>query len=223
MTGTRHVRGGSLWIGLALSALLCCGWAGAARAAPVDSAAALVRRADAELATRPGSAILDFQRARLLAPRAAAVEQGLARARAAAGLPPADAGPVARAAGRLSPDEWSRLALAALALAALAGTAAAWRLRRRWTGTAAAAALAVALVAGAAAWRTAPRPSDAVVIAPGAVARIAPFAAAEVAFPAPEGASVTILATHEGFTRIRDARGEGWVPSAAVQPILSPS
>jgi hypothetical protein len=213
----------SLRVGRLLVAVLALAGARTAEAAPVASAAALVQRAQQELAAHPGRAVADFQRARLLAPRAPEVQDGLARARAAAGLPAATAGLRARLLGWLSPEEWSRGALVALAVAALAATAAAWRVRRRLTLPLAAAALAVALGAGAAAWRTAPRWTDAVVVAPNTVARIAPFAAAEPAFLAPEGSRATIGATHEGYVRIDGERGAGWVPSSAVEPILAPA
>src|SRR6185436_6280980 len=75
-----------------------------------DSARDLVAKADAELAGgHPGSAIVQLERARLLAPRAPAIAAGLAQARAAAGLP-ASPNPnrIVQAAERLSPDEWAR-------------------------------------------------------------------------------------------------------------------
>lgn len=187
-------------------------------AAPTASAATLVQRAARELAAHPGQAVLDYQRARLLDPRAPQVREGLARARAAAGLPPENAGLESRVLHALSPDEWSRLALGALALAALAVAGRPWW--RRWTLPWAATALGLALVTGAIAWHTAPRRNDAVVVGAGSVARIAPFAAAEPAFMAPEGSPATIEATHQGYTRIRDDRGVGWVPSSAVETVL---
>lgn len=190
----------------------------AALAAPTASAAALVEQAERELAAHPGRAVLDYERARLLAPRASQVREGLARARAAAGLPAEDAGLAPRVLHALSPDEWSRLALGALALAAVAVAGRRWW--RRSTTPWAAAALGVALAAGAAAWHTAPRRTDGVVVGAGAVARIAPFDAAEPAFVAPEGAPVTVESTHQGYTRIRGDRGAGWVPSSAVDTIL---
>jgi len=217
---TRHrIRGwgaaGALWLAL--------GAAPAVAAPPVASVAGLVQRAENELAAHPGRAVADYERARLLAPRASEVRAGLGRARAAAGLPPASPGAVGRLIERLSPDEWSWLALAGLALAAAGVTAAAWRRRRRWSWPAAALGVAVAVASGAVAWRTAPRPNDAIVVGGQTVARIAPFAAAEEAFLAPDGARVTIQGTHQGFARIESDRGAGWVPSSAVERIIPPS
>ncbi len=220
-TVSANRRFGTLLLLAAGAAALVLGRGGRARAAaPQASVSALVTRADSELAAHPGQALLDYERARLLAPRVPEVAAGLARARAAAGLPPAAPGPIARAVQWLSPDEWSRLALAALALAALSATAAAWRWRRRWTLPAAAGALGLALASGGLAWRTAPRPADAVVVAANAVARIAPFAQAEAAFVVPEGSRVTIQSAHQGFARIDGSRGVGWVPDSAVERII---
>lgn len=190
----------------------------AAQAATTASAGALVQQAERELATHPGQAVLDYERAQLLAPRAPEVREGLARARAAAGLPAQSAGLASRIARTLSPDEWSRVALGALALAALAIVGRPWW--RRWALPWAGAALSVALVAGAVAWQSAPRRNDAVVVGASPVARIAPFAAAQPAFVAPEGSAATIEAEHQGYTRIRQGRGVGWVPNSAVAPVI---
>ena len=206
---------GALWLAL--------GAAPAVAATPVASVATLVQRAEQELAAHPGRAVADYERARLLAPRAPEVRAGLARARAAAGLPANSPGRLPRLLDRLSPDEWSRLALAALALAAATATAAAWRVRPRWTRPAAVLGAAVALAAGGAAWQTAPRATDAIVVGADTVARIAPFASAEQAFVAPEGARVAIQGAHQGFTRIESDRGAGWVPNSAVERIIPPS
>ena len=61
-----------------------------ARAGPLDSApaSALISEGGGALATgHPGRAILDYERARLLAPRSAVVRDGLARVRAELNLP----------------------------------------------------------------------------------------------------------------------------------------
>ena len=207
-------------LSMAVLAALCVAAGGerTALAAPTASAGALVQRAERELAAHPGQAVLDYERAQLLAPRASQLHEGLTRARVAAGLPGETTGAASRVLRALSPDEWSRLALGALAVAALAIAGRPWW--RRWTFPCAATALVVALGAGAAAWHTAPRRNDAVVVAAGTVARIAPFDAAETAFVAPEGSQVTIESTHQGYTRIRGDRGAGWVPSSAVETVL---
>ncbi len=207
--------------GVVAGAVLLALSAGHAQAStPVESVAALVQQAQADLAAHPGRAVLDYERARLLAPRAPEIRDGLARAQAAVGLPATRAGLLESAVERLSPDEWSRIALAALALAAVAATGAAWRARRRWTVPTAVAGLILGLAAGNAAWRTAPQRTEAIVVGANTVARIAPFASAEEAFVAPEGSRVAIGRIHEGFVRFRSERREGWIPSSAVEPII---
>ena len=209
----------SFWAALgAWGVLVAAGGDRAAVAAPTASAATLVQRAERELAAHPGQAVLDYDRALLLDPRAPQVREALQRARAAAGLPAESVGLKPRILHALSPDEWSRLALGALAVAALAVAGRPWW--RRWAVPSATAALGLAFAAGAIAWHTAPRRNDAVVVGASPVARIAPFAAAEPAFVAPEGSTATIEATHQGYTRIRGDRGVGWVPSSAVETIL---
>jgi hypothetical protein len=208
-------------VGVLAGALLLALAAGHARASgPVQSVAGLVQDAQAELAAHPGRAVLDYERARLLAPRAPEIRDGLVRARTAAGLPAARSPSLVRAAEWLSPDEWSRIALLALALGAVAVTAAAWRLWRRSTVPVAVAGLVLALAAGGVAWRTAPGRTAAVVVGANTVSRIAPFLAADEAFVAPEGSRVDVRGTHQGFVRIASDRGEGWVPSSAVETII---
>jgi hypothetical protein len=188
---------------------------------PVYSARAFVARGDAEVAAgHPGPAIVDYDRARLLAPRSTAVVAGLARARTAAGLPPAASTALSRTLNRLSPDEWSWVALAGFGLLALTGVGLSWGRRRRIFM---AVGLAGALIAAGAlmtARRLAPSPGAAVVIAPEVVARIAPFDAAEPTFVATEGSRIEIERVHQGFALIRGANGRGWVPRSKLETIL---
>ncbi len=191
-----------------------------------DSARELVARADADLAGgRPGSAIVQLERARLLAPRAPAIAAGLAQARAAAGLP-ASPKPnrIAQAADRLSPDEWARVALVGSGLIAGGLVAVAWRLVRIrglaifvGTGTLVA---AVGLLAVSA---IAPSLGSAVVTSPTTIARKAPFAGADPAFVLPEGVNVTVERRHGDYDFVATPEGRGWVPSSGVETILQPS
>lgn len=189
------------------------------------TARALAAEGDADLAAHhPGRAIVDYERARLLAPRSSAIASALSQARVSVGLPAREDGRLAAALHVFSPNEWSGIALGGLGLAALAVVVGGFasRLRRPALGGfvfgAAVAALSTFAAVGAA-------PSDraAVVVASDVVARIAPFAAAEPAFVAAEGSCVTIERTRAGYTWIRSAAGEGWVPSDQIETVVPTS
>jgi hypothetical protein len=190
--------------------------------AEVFSARSLVAQATADLAAgHPGLAILGYERARLLAPRATAVTAGLARAQSIAGLPPADTSPAIRLAMCLDADEWGWIGMAGLILAAASLVALSWgRIRRRALLALACAGAGVAGAGFLSAVAVTPPPTRAVVVLPDSVARIAPFAGAEPAFVATEGAVVTVERTFDHYTLIVSPDGRGWVPEAGVETIL---
>ena len=190
--------------------------------AEIFSARALVAKATADLAAgHPGLAILGYERARLLAPRATAVTAGLARAQAIAGLPPTETSPVIRLAMWLDGNEWGWIGMAGLILGAAGLVVLSWtRIRRRASLALACAGAGVAAVGFLAAVAVTPPPSRAVVVVPDSVARIAPFAGAEPAFVAPEGAVVTVERTFDHYSLIVSPHGRGWVPEAGVETIL---
>ena len=96
------------------------------------SARALVSAAEANLAAgHTGRAILEYERATLAAPRSPAVLAGLARARAAANLPPDAPSLPERALRMAGADVWGWVGMSGLILAAMAVVAAAWGLLRR--------------------------------------------------------------------------------------------
>jgi hypothetical protein len=194
-----------------------------AAASPPYSLRALVSEADADLAAgHPGRAMVQLERARLLAPRSPIVATGMARVQAAANLPAADPGRVTRALQRLSANEWGWVALTSLALSAAGLVLVAWTVGRRRRFVMLVLAGAAAATFGLlAAWRVTPPASRAVVIATEATARIAPFAASEVAFSVPEGTVVTIERTHGDYALIAGRDGRAWVPRASVETILS--
>jgi hypothetical protein len=191
-------------------------------ATPPYSARALAARAETELRSgQPGRAVLDLERARLLAPRAAALAAALTRARAAAGLPAPQPSMVRRLEGRLGSNEWAWIGI--LGLSGLGGgaVALAWGARRR-------AHVAVLLVSGAvvsvvglvAAAQTSPSSGQAIVVAGDVVARIGPFAQADPAFSAPAGAEVDIERTFGDYALVAGPEGRGWVPRREVETIL---
>jgi hypothetical protein len=186
------------------------------------SARALAARAESELTTgHPGAARLDWERARLLAPRSPAVAAGLAKARAAAGIVEERPPLWRRLVERLSSDEWAWIGVAGLACAAAALVAFGWSvlgLATRWSLLAGGAALAALGFLAAA--RVAPRADQAIVVAPDLVARIAPFAQADPAFAAPEGSVVRVRGRHGEYTLVAGSAGEGWLPSSGVETVL---
>jgi hypothetical protein len=186
------------------------------------SSRSLVAQADADLAAgHPGLAILQYERARLLAPRAPAVTAGLARARSAAGLPTAEASPVVRVARRLDANEWGWIGMAGLILGAASLVALCWGLiRRRRFLALALGSVGIASVGFLSAVEVTPPPNRAVVVAPNAVARIAPFAKADQAFAVPEGAVVTVERTYDHYALVAGAEGHGWVPEGGLEIIV---
>ncbi len=167
-----------------------------------------------------GLAILAYERGLVLAPRDSAIANNLARTREAAGVSAPPPSRIRSALGRLSTDEWTWFALAGAALACAAAAGFAWFPRRRGR-MASLVALGVAAsgLGFAAAIVVAPPRDVAVVISP-ATARIAPLAAAEEAFPAPEGETLQIEQQRGDFVYVRDGDRSGWVPRAAVERVV---
>ncbi|HEX3904545.1 MAG TPA: hypothetical protein VH853_17040 [Polyangia bacterium] len=187
-----------------------------------SSTAALVSDAGGALASgHPGRAILDYERARLLAPRSEVVRDGLARARAEVNLPSREPRMAGTTAQLLRTDQWGWVALVGLGLGAAGLIASVWSFLARW-------GLAILLVLGGALaclgfWgvvKVSPSPNLAVVVAQDAVARVAPSAAAETSFMPPEGSLVTIERTQGDYSLVTAAGRQGWVRRTGVETIL---
>lgn len=187
------------------------------------SLAALYDSANAHArAGRPGLAVLDYERARLLAPADPDVKANLLVTRRMAGLPAEPDRWLSRTVGEADPALVSWLGVVGVAL--LAGAAWAGRMAapyRRWR--AAIALMGVALVAltlanAAAIW---PRLHEAIVIVGSAPARISPAPMGEVSFVLKEAEAVRILGEHEGFVLVRSTAGRmGWVWHTQVAAIV---
>jgi hypothetical protein len=199
-------------------------WSGQPPAATF-SARALAAQAKTELlAGHPGPAILHYERAQLLAPRAPVIAGGLAEARAAAGVNVPLPSLWHRVEHRLGPTEWGWVGMAGLVAIAAAIIALAWGvLRRRGSTVLALAGAALSVLGFLAAVQETPPAERAVVIAPNVTARIAPFDAADPAFFAPEGAVLMVERTHGGYALVAGAEGSGWVPLRDVATILPPA
>jgi hypothetical protein len=167
-----------------------------------------------------GRALAAYDRARLLAPRDPDIEANRSFVLDQANLPAPGTFPQ-RLAEPISPDGWAWLFVAALT-AACAGAFALAARPGAPLRLATAAALAAALLALAGLLLRHSERHRAYVIAPEATARLSPFDEAQAAFVLPDGAAVTVEDAHDGYLRVRDAKGNsGWVRQdeiEAVQP-----
>jgi tetratricopeptide (TPR) repeat protein len=176
-------------------------------------------------AGRIGEAILAWEQARVLAPRASEIAANLRQARQAASLPDPEPGVWSRVVGLLSGDAWAVLAsvcsmlacAVALGVAALRPRLAARPAAERAARTAIAALVVVLVVAGAAAATALGELDRAVVLGRDPVLRVAPYASATPARPIGAGEVVRVERVHAGFALLRAADGRaGWLPLEQV-------
>ena len=169
-----------------------------------------------------GAAILNYERAQLLAPNDPDIVANLNFARRQAGLFVERSSWIQEAARFFSMNGWAVLGTGALVLLCGFIAAAQFYPRHRlyvrlFTGVAAL-ALCAALVGIALQLETLDR---AVVTSQEAVARISPFEAAKSAFVLSAGEVVEIEKEHAGFLLVenRDQRS-GWVSKEQIQPVV---
>ena len=197
-----------------------------AQAAPAQagySAATLYNLANAYArAGKPGFAVLNYERAKLLDPNDPDIEANLNHVREAAGLPPESSSQFERMSGIVGPQVLAWLGMLGL-LTAAAGVL---RLRfypRHRRKCAVAAFLGLSLLGvsignGVTLW---PVVHEAVVVSHTAPVRVSPAIIEETLFVLPEASIVSTGAEHDGFVLIRTAAGRaGWVPSTNLAPIL---
>jgi hypothetical protein len=216
---THRARITMLFVGLLLAA-------SQARAEPVNegySAAGLYNLANSyALSGKPGLAVLNYERASLLAPRDADIQANLRHVREAARLAPQRRNSFERALPIASPDVVAWLGVVGLLIAGAAVIAGRLSARYRW-GRVAAMAVGTVLVAftvvnGIVIW---PKLHEGVVITASTPARVTPVPMGEPLFVLAEGETVTMGAEHEGFVLIRTFAGRsGWVSHGNVAPIL---
>jgi hypothetical protein len=206
-------------------ALLCAAAiVSAANASSGFSAPALFNDGnEAQRAGRAGQAILNYERARLLAPGDEAIEQNLRMAREKAGVS-VPAVPIwQRPAHLLSLDGLAGLASVSLLIFTLLFFAERHipqqyrRLARGAAGTLG----AVTLLASAAIAFRWPEMDRAVIIGSHPIAHIAPAADAATSLELKPGAMVTAEDSYGDFIRIRTEDGRaGWIPRADVERII---
>ena len=187
------------------------------------SAAGLFNRANAcAREGKSGVAILNYERALLLAPNEADIAANLHFVRAKAGLPDAPENWFTRSLLYARPNTLAWLGSLGLALAGMSLLLVRLYPQRRLAlrSLTFAGVLLVATAIGSAItmW---PRINEAVVISREAPARIAPVSAAEAAFKLHEGETVTMRAEHQDFALVQTSAGRsGWVARADLARVM---
>jgi tetratricopeptide (TPR) repeat protein len=187
------------------------------------SAAGLFNRANAcAREGKSGLAILNYERALLLAPNEADIAANLHFVRAKAGLPDAPENWFTRGLRYARPNTLAWLGSLGLVLAGMSLLLVRLYPKRRLAlrSLTFAGVLLVATAIGSAItmW---PRINEAVVISREAPARIAPVSAAEAAFKLHEGETVTMRAEHQDFALVQTSAGRsGWVARADLARVM---
>ena len=173
-------------------------------------------------AGKPGLAVLNYERARLLEPNDPDIDANLHQVRAAAGLPPESRGRFERLAEFASPRILAWVGFLGL-LTLGVGVLARWFYPRHRGKLLAAtlvgiSLLGVAVVNGVALW---PVVHEAVVITQAAPVRVSPVPIEEPVFQLPEASIVRMIEEHDGFVLIQTQAGRtGWAQRANVAPIV---
>lgn len=207
--------------GLALALLLFALGLGARTLLTEEMAQAHLRVDEGQralVANDRAKAVLEFERARLFAPRAEFVRTALATADAG------DAAPIVQRTIRfITVAEWSALATA---FGWLGGLALAIVIARMHAGRVGAVALAsggmfaLSLVALASSGDS----SLSVITSRDATALVAPYVSAAAEGPLPAGSVVLLEGKHGAFVHVRRGDGlEGWVPLSSLESISGPA
>jgi len=206
------------------SGLLVGGTVNAATAPSAVSAPALFNDANAaQRAGRLGPAILDYERARLLAPRDGAITQNLRAARQKAGVAAPTVPVWQRPTHWLSLDALAGLASISLLLFGLLffGTRLLPTSLRGLARIAGTSLSGIGLLAAAAIVLRWPELDRAVIVGTQPAARIAPATNAALSFELKPGELVQAENTYGAFVRIRAADGRsGWVSGAEIEKII---
>ena len=187
------------------------------------SAATLYNLANAYArAGKPGFAVLNYERAKLLDPNDPDIEANLNHVREAAGLPPESHTQFERMSGIAGPSMLAWLGVLGLLIAGIGVLRLRFYPRHRRKFAAAAflglSLLGVSIGYGVTLW---PVVHEAVVVTRTAPVRVSPTIIEETLFVLPEASIVDTGAEHDGFVLIRTAAGRaGWVPSTNLAPIL---
>jgi hypothetical protein len=190
------------------------------------SAPALYNRANAYArAGKPGMAVLNYERARLLDPHDPDIDANLRHVREVAGLPPDPRGMLDRALSFAAPRILAWVGVLGLAIAGAAALARVSSKAHRGKLLAAMllgiCLLGLALGNAVILW---PLMDEAVVITHSTPVRVSPVTTEQPLFELPEATIVRTGAEHDGFILIQTTTGRiGWVQGASLAPIVPKS
>lgn len=213
---------------LLILSLTSCGLASRAVPAPAQppagySAAGLYNLGNAYARTgKPGLAVLNYERARLLDPNDPDIEANLRHVRESAGLPPESRGRIDRLWEIADPRILAWTGMLGLIIAGMSALARVGRKTHRrkllFLTLAGMSLLGISIANGVALW---PVMSRAVVLTPATPVRVSPVTTQEPLFLLPEAAVVAMRAEHDGFVLVQAQGGRsGWVPGANLAPIV---
>jgi hypothetical protein len=173
-------------------------------------------------AGKPGMAILNYERARLLAPRDPDIEANLRYVRASAHLPAETPNILDDVASIASPMWISWLGVLGLTLVGASAIAAQLASRHRLLcGAAALLGATMVTLTAVDAMALLPRLHQGIVIAAAAPVRVSPVPMGDALFTLPEGEKVKITAEHEGFALIETRAGRmGWLTHSNLAPLV---
>jgi hypothetical protein len=173
-------------------------------------------------AGKPGLAVLNYERAALLAPNDPDIRANLDYVRATAQVPTDPPSRFTGFAEAVNPTAAAWLGVIGLALlgTSLLASKATQRFRSLWATTALLGAFQIALAISNALLLK-PRMHDAVILINQTPARVSPVLMADTAFALREAETVTVTAQHEDFVLIRTRAGRsGWVARANVGAVI---
>jgi hypothetical protein len=171
---------------------------------------------------KPGMAVLNYKRARLLSPNDPDIEANLRQVRATSHLPPESRSTFDRVVRIASPFALSWVGLVGLVIVGAGALAGQLSSRYRWLRRAAMlcgiAMMSLVVCNGIVLW---PALHEGVVISGSAPVRVSPVPMGDSLFVLPEAEIVKISAEHEGFLLIQTTAGRtGWVSRANLAPVV---
>jgi hypothetical protein len=171
---------------------------------------------------KPGMAVVNYERARLLAPNDPDIEANLLLVRRWLGLPIETRSRLERAVDAVGPTVASWIGMIGLILVAVALLAGRLQAPHRWAHRAAL-VLGIALIGltvgnGLMLW---PRLHEGIVIAGTAPVRVSPAPMGDMLFALKEAEAVRIAGEYEGFVLVRTSTGRtGWVWHADLASVV---
>jgi hypothetical protein len=204
--------------------LILLGWQARAQSTQAGySAAGLYNAANAYArAGKPGMAVLNYERASLLAPNDPDIEANLRMVREPLRLPAESRNALARAVPRAGPTllAWSGvMGLVIVGVSLLAGQIyPRHRLVRRAATVIGIAMIGLTVANGVLLW---PKLHEAVVIASNTAVRVSPAPMGDPLFILTEAETVKMSAEHEGFVLVQTRAGRtGWAARANLAPVV---